>query len=96
MSTNQKVYVGDTGTSIVLNCVEDISAATAWEIEARRPDGSEVTWTGSASGTTAVQFITQADTLTQAGVWRLQAKVTTPAGVWRGNTATLKVYERFA
>lgn len=90
-----KVYVGDTGTQIILDCGQDISAASARTIEARKPDGTATSWAASASGTTAIAFTTLAGTLDQSGTWRLQAMVTLPTGVWRGETALLHVYAAF-
>lgn len=90
-----KVYVGDTGTVIVLDCGQDVSAASARSIEYRKPDGTTGSWAASASGTNAIQFTTLAGTLDQAGRWRLQAKVTLPSGVWLGETADLMVYPAF-
>ena len=91
-----KVYTGDTGTVISLDCGADISAATDRKILARKPSGTEVEWAASASGTDGVQYTTQADTFDQAGTWMLQAKVTTATGTWRGETATLQVYAPWA
>lgn len=90
-----KVYVGDVGTQIVLDCGQDISAASVRKIEVRKPDKTEVSWTATASGTNAVAFITLADTLNMAGVWQMQAHVTLPSGEWRGETAPLRVYAKF-
>jgi len=94
MST-QKVYVGDTGTLIVLDCGQDISGATARSILVRKPDGTEVTWTAVASGTDSISFTSLAGTFDRPGVWRLQALVTLPSGVWRGDTVLLPVYANF-
>lgn len=90
-----KSYVGDTGTVITLDCGQDISAATARSIEARKPDGTTASWAASASGTDAIAFTTLADTLDMAGTWRLQAHVELPSGAWRGETAMLQVYPAF-
>lgn len=90
-----KLYVGDTGTVITLDCGQDISAATARSIEVRKPDKTLVSWPATASGTTAIQFATLAGSLDMPGTWRLQAKVTMPTGVWRGETAQLEVYNLF-
>ena len=90
-----KAYVGDTGTLIVLDCGQDISAATARSIEVRKPDGTTATWAAVASGTTAIAFTTLAGSLDMPGRWRLQARVTLPSGQWRGETAPLDVYSPF-
>ncbi len=87
-----KVYIGDTGTVISLDCGQDVSAATARSIEARKPGGTVVTWTAVADGTNGIKYTTLADTLDQAGTWLLQAVVTLASGKWRGETAELVVY----
>ena len=90
-----KVYIGDTGTVITLDCGQDISAATARSIEVRKPDGTTASLAATASGTTSIRYTTLAGTLDQAGQWVLQAKVTLPSGVWLGASAELSVYRPF-
>jgi hypothetical protein len=94
--TTPKVYKGDTGTIIVLDCGQNITAATARSIEARKPDGTAVSLVAVASGTNSIAYTTLAGTLDQAGTWLLQALVTLPTGTWRGATARLTVHEPFA
>lgn len=91
-----KVYVGDTGTVITLDCGQDITSATARSIEVRKPGGATTTWAAVASGTNAISFTTAADSLDIPGAWKLQALVVMPSGSWRGTTAVLTVTERFA
>jgi hypothetical protein len=91
-----KTYVGDTDTAIILDCGTNISASSARTIEARKPDGSVVSWTATLEGTTGVRYNTLANTLDQAGEWQLQAKVTIGSGVWRGETVLLQVHQVFA
>jgi hypothetical protein len=91
-----KVYVGDVGTIITLDCGEDISSATTREILVRKPDGTLMTWTAVASGPNGIAFTAQADTLDQAGKWKLQAKIVLPTGNWKGQTTVLTVYPSFA
>lgn len=91
-----KVYVGDIGTQIILDCGQDISAATARSIEVRKPDGSVISWPAVASGATAISFTTAVGTLDAKGKWLLQAKVTLGSGTWLGETAALTVYAAFA
>lgn len=90
-----KVYIGDAGTVITLDCGTDISAATAREIEVRKPDGSTATWAAVASGSNAIAYTTLAGTFDMAGRWRLQAHVTLASGEWLGETAVLDVYTPF-
>ncbi len=91
-----KVYVGDTGTAIVLDTLQDITAASLAAIEVRKPNGTLLTWTGAVYETTKVRFVTLAETLDVPGEWAMQAKVTTPGGSWLGEVARLQVYARFS
>ena len=91
-----KVYTGDTGTVIVLDCGQDISAATGRTIEVRKPSGATASWSAVAEGTTGIKFTTMADSLDQSGDWRLQARVVTLSGAWRGEAVTLTVHPNFA
>lgn len=90
-----KVYVGDVGTEIALDCGSDVSAATARSIAVRLPDGTEATWAAVADGTNGIKYTTVADTLSQSGTYLLQAVVTLPSGTWRGETTRLRVFDRF-
>ena len=87
----EEVFVGDVGTEIVLDCKEDISAATAREIVARRPNGTRVAWSAVADGTTAIKYVTQDGDLCVAGNWKLQARVELPGWSGRGEVASLVV-----
>lgn len=91
----QEVYVGDTGTSIILDCGQDISTATATSIEARKPNGDTVSWEAALEGTNSIRYDVLADSFDAPGKWKLQALVTLPAGVWRGKTVPLTVLARF-
>ena len=67
--------VGDIGTKITLNCVEDISTSTAWIIKYKKPDGTIGQWTAIYEATTSIYYVTEEDALDQAGRWTLQAYV---------------------
>lgn len=88
------VFVGDIGTEIVLDCGQTITGATKLEIVARRPDGTNVTWTASADTTTAIKYATQANDLNQAGDWKLQAYIETASWKGRGAIVTLTVSDK--
>ena len=90
-----KVYVGDTGTEIKLDTESDLSTATLVSIEAKRPDGTTVSWAGTVVELTKIRFYSQAGTFNQDGNWKLQAKAVLPSGTWLGSTVALKVYQAF-
>ncbi len=90
-----KVYLGDVGTVITLDCGQNISAATGLAILARKPSGEIVTWTAVASGTNGLSYTTVAGAIDETGTWKLQALVTFASSVFRGETANLPVYAAF-
>lgn len=91
-----KVYVGDTGTAIILDTGTSLATATSVGIEVKKPNGSKVNWAGSVVESTKVSFVTLAGTLDQPGEWKLQAVVTLPNGTWKGETVVVRVYPPFA
>lgn len=90
-----KVYVGSIGTAIVCNFGEDVSAATTIVVNAKKPNGDEVTWPGTLVAPTTARYLTQAGTLDMPGTWKIQPVVTMPDGEWPGETVPLPVYARF-
>jgi hypothetical protein len=92
----EKVYAGDLGTRVILDCGQDISAATARSIEVQKPNGSTASWTAIAEGTNSIKFDTVANSSFDVpGTWRLQSKIAIGGAVWRGTTVTLTVYPFF-
>ena len=92
MST--KTYIGDVGTVIELDTGVSLAGASALSIEAAKPDGTTVSWTATATGT-SVRYTTQAGDLDVSGAWVLQAKATIGSGTWRGESVQLRVYPHF-
>jgi hypothetical protein len=90
-----KVYVGDVGTEIVLDCGSSISAATSLEMRVRKPGGQVVTWQATLSGTQAMTYTTVAGDLDLPGVYKLQAKVVLPDWSGLGLAVSLPVYREF-
>jgi hypothetical protein len=90
-----KVYIGDTGTEVRLDCEQDVSAATQRSIEVRKPGGATVSWAAQASGSNFIQYTSLVGTFDIPGEWVLQAKVELPTGVWLGESVSLHVYRKF-
>ncbi len=90
-----KVYKGDVGTEIVLECDDDISSAVALEIHVQKPDGSMTSWPATLKGTTQLSRYTAVGDLDQSGVYRLQAGVTLPSWSGRGEVVALVVYDHY-
>lgn len=91
-----KIYIGDTGTAIVLDTGQSLAGASSVSIVALKPNGAtSVTWVGAVVETTKISFTAPVGTFDQAGEWKLQALVVLPTGSWRGETARLTVYWPF-
>ena len=90
-----KVYVGDIGTEIILDCGSDVSSATVRKIKAKKPDGTTVDWAAVASGANAIKYTTLTGDLSMAGNWLLQAYIETPAWTGLGETFNLTVYQAY-
>jgi hypothetical protein len=87
-----KVYVGDIGTQIILDCGSNITAATGMAIKVKKPSGDEVEWTGVLDGTNSVKYILEAGDLDEPGTWILQAYVELATWEGLGESYKLKVY----
>jgi len=85
------VYTGDVGTAIILDCVDDVSAATVRTIKVRKPNGVRTTWAATLDGTTKIKYVIQTGDLDVIGNWALQAYVEIPGWTGSGELVTLVV-----
>lgn len=86
-----EVFLGDTGTEIVLDCGVNVTTATVRKIVARKQNGVKVTWLASLDGTNAIKYTTTEFDLDVAGTWYLQAYVEMPNWKGYGGKAMLTV-----
>jgi hypothetical protein len=87
------IFVGDKGTEILLDTLEDITTATSVAIRVVKPDATVVSWTGAVSATTKVRYVTSLVTsdFDQSGTWILQAYVVMPSWIGYGEEVELEV-----
>jgi len=85
------VYTGDVGTEIILDCVDDVSAATVRTIKVRKPNGVRTTWAAALDGTTKIKYAVQTGDLDVVGDWELQTYVEMPGWKGSGELVTLRV-----
>lgn len=90
-----KVYKGDIGTSIILDCGSDVSTASAQEIKVQKPQGSTTTWSATVYNTNYLKHTTISTSVDDVGRYRLQAYVELTEWQGRGETADLTVYDYF-
>lgn len=86
-----KLYVGDAGTEIILDCGTDVSSATQRKIAVRKPNGVRLEWPAELHGNSHIKYVTQAGDIDMSGVWKLQALVNLPAWSGSGETALLVI-----
>lgn len=88
-------YVGDEGTVISVDTCNSIEAATVVELKVRKPDGTDVDWTGTRYGTHTIRYTSQSGDFDQAGEYRLQAYIVSPDWTGRGDVTTFKIKAAF-
>jgi hypothetical protein len=96
---DNKVYIGDIGTVILLDTAATLTGGTV-TIKYEKPDGSTGSWNGtiatSASGANkGISYTTTSGDLNQPGLWKLQAYAVLSGGTWSGVTVPLIVYPAF-
>lgn len=98
MSTD-KIYVGDTGTAIIVDCGSGLEGATVAVLSVRKPDGFEVSWPATViaidGATRFLRYVTHPGDLDQPGSYKVQAHVALPGWTGRGGTFKFKVYQHF-
>jgi len=90
-----KIYVGDVDTEFIAETGSDLTSATQTDIEVLKPDGSEMTWTGTVIETENIRYLSKPGDLDQAGVYARQAVVTLPGWRGRGETTYFTVFDKF-
>src|SRR5512138_383817 len=86
-----RIFVGEIGTTISLECGIDISAGTTFRIYYTKPDGTSSYWTATRSGTTVTYTTTAATDIDAAGNWTLRSYVVTPSFTRWGDPVTMVV-----
>jgi len=90
-----KIYVGDVGTEIIVDCGEDITNGVDPVLKVLLPDGTEVEWTCSVVETTKLRHVSDANTFKVKGQHKLQAYPNLPNWIGRGKTKAITVYAKY-
>jgi hypothetical protein len=90
-----KVYVGDIGTTLILDTNEGIADATVTDIKVKKGDGTIATWSGSLSGTELITYTIVDGDFSCPGIYKVQTHVTKPGWSGLGETAEFQVYAAF-
>jgi len=93
-----KIYVNDIGVVIEIDMGESLNAATNLKLEVRKPDNTKVVWTPTVygEGFNYLRYITVANDLNLAGVWKIQPSLT--LGSWSGlaDTVSFEIFAKYS
>ncbi len=93
---SDKVYKGDEGTEIIVDCGEDISAATDQVLKVYKPVSlAEVEWAASIYNTNYLKHTIVTDDLDEVGVYKIQPYMTLSGWTGRGKTTNLYIYDHY-
>lgn len=90
-----KIYKGNNGFKIIIDCGINMTSATNRYIHAKKPSGNTVSWPASVEGTTGLSYTVQTGDLDEAGEWVLQPAATIGSWQGRGDSVPLMVHEHF-
>ncbi len=95
----EKIYVGDVGLDVVVDCGCDISGARETAILVRRPDGAAVRWAASIYAMNGearyLRYATRPGDLSMPGLYKAQAALALGAWSGMGETARFIVRKPF-
>ena len=92
-----KIYINDIGVVIEIEMGESLSGATNLKLEVRKPDNTEVEWTPTVygEGFNYLRYITVANDLDQAGVWKANPFLSLGGWTGRADTVVFEVYDKY-
>ena len=95
-----KIYVDDIGRTISVSLGIDLTLMTVRQILVYKPNGQQVTWTGTLVGPASngvLQYTTIAGDLNCSGAWRIQGYVENAGGTIKekGETSIFTVYDQW-
>jgi len=92
---SDKVYVGDIGTEIIVNCGQSIVGATATTLEILKPDGTNKSWSATVYMNNYLKYTVKSGDLDIPGLFRVQAKLTLGGWTGRGETDSFRAYPSY-
>lgn len=90
-----KVYIGDIGTEVLVNCGSIITGASNTKMKVRKPNGDIAEWAASISGTDSLIYTVVSGDFDQEGIYLLQASLTINGWSGLGETAEFRVYDPY-
>ncbi len=93
--SDDKHYVNEIGTEIIVDCGQDVSSATTTKLEVRKPDGTLAEWDATIYETDYLKYLTVAGDFDQAGLYAIQPYLVLPTWTGRGETVTFYVFGNY-
>lgn len=92
-----KVYVGDLGTVIIVDCGSAITGATTKDLKVKKPDGTIVTWTAEIYQVNYLRYVSDLvdSDFDIEGVYYLQSRVVVDGWSGLGETANFRAYDPY-
>jgi predicted acyltransferase (DUF342 family) len=93
---NNKIYLGDIGTLILVNMGEDISAAEDIVFLVKKPNNSEVEWDAEiGDDDNVLEYIVEDGDLDQAGVYYINPSLKLGEWIGLGDTVKFTVLDKY-
>lgn len=89
-----KLYVGMSGVKLIVDTGINLNGASKVALKVKKPDGTEVEWIGTASGT-KIEYVLQDGDLDQTGAYKIQAYVEFGTSKMYGDTEGIYVYDKY-
>jgi len=90
-----KVYVGDIGTIIEVDCGETLLLTTNATLEIEKPGGIRVSKPATVFDSTKLRCTMVAGDFDRPGTYLIQPKMTISGWIGRGETVSVQVYSAF-
>ena len=92
----EKIYKGDIGTIVLVDCGSDVSDAITQGLIIKKPDGKIAIWESEVYQNNYLKYVIEEDDFDQSGEYEGNAFVTLPTWSGRGHTFNFTVYDPFA
>lgn len=94
---NEKGYVGDIGTTILIDCSANISAATLIQLKVKTPDNKDLTWVASVDpdNNQYIKYTVREKDFLIPGYYYIQPYIEISGFKGRGETCRIKIHKQF-
>jgi hypothetical protein len=97
--SDEKHYIDEIGTDVIVDCGQDISTATVHKLEVRKPDGTTDEWDAEPytidDEPNYLIYTTISGDFDQAGLYSIQSYIEMDGWEGRGQTVTFEVFNNY-